>query len=397
MRRILLVWELGGEYGHIARFLPLALAFSEQGYEPVLLLRDLCRGESLLGSHGLTCLQAPLWIAEITGLPRAANYAETLMRFGYLDATGLLGVCKAWRNLVSLLNPSLIVFDHAPTAILATRGMPIPRAVLGDSFSLPPKLSPLPAYQWWAGVPAARLRDSEAKVLATANTVLDRFGQPPLTALHELFDAEARILCSTPPLDVYPQREPQARYWGNLVNLEQGATPVWPHGPSGKRVFAYLKPTDGRFEPTLQALNTLDTASLVHAPGVSSKIIATYTSPRLAFSREPLRMAEAARQADLIICHAGRTADVALAYGKPCLLLPMQTEQLMASKRVEQLGAALVIPPEPPPAQLKKALQRLLREAAFSERARLLAEANPETGQEDRLRSIIQHCLELMH
>ena len=396
MRRVLLAWELGGEYGHIARFLPLALEFRRRGYEPVLLLRDLCRTESLLGGHGLTCLQAPLWIAEVAGLPPPANYAETLMRFGYLDAVGLLGVCKAWRALVALLDPALVLCDHAPTAMLATRGMGVPRAVLGDSFAIPPRLAPMPAYHWWVGAPAVRLQDSEAKVLATANAVLERLGQSPLAQLHQLLDGDERFLCSTPDLDAYPLREAEARYWGSIVNLEHGVPPAWPAFPGGKRIFAYLKPMDGRFEPLLRALNEVEAAALVHAPGVSGKIMNTYRSARLNFSREPVRMADAAGESDLIVCHAGRTADVALACGKPSLLLPMQTEQLMSSKRAEQLGVALVVTPEQPPAQIKKYLKRLLQEPGFTGRARRHATEHPQPPQEERIRAILERCEAIM-
>lgn len=392
MRRVLLAWELGGEYGHVARFLPLALEFRKRGFEPVLVLRNLCHTEQLLGGHGLTCLQAPLWISEVAGLPPPVNYAETLMRFGYLDTAGLLGVCKAWRALVALVEPALMLCDHAPTAMLATRGMDIPRAVIGTGFSVPPMLAPMPVYQWWLGAPAGRPQDSESKVLATANSVLGHLGQPLLAQLYELLEGAERFLCSSRDLDAYPTREPEARYWGSIANLEHGAPPDWPAFPGGKRIFAYLKPMDGRFEPLLKALNEVEAATLVHAPGVSGKIINSYRSARLSFSREPVRMADAARESDLIICHGGRTADVALGHGKPSLLLPMQTEQLMSSKRAEQLGVALVVTPEQPSTQIKKSLKRLLQEPGFMGHARGHAAEHPEQPQQERVSAIIDRC-----
>lgn len=396
MKRVLLIWELGGEYGHISRFLPIALAFRQRGYEPILLLKNLASTEHLLGGQGLTCLQAPLWINEVAGLPPAASYAETLMRFGFLDAAGLLGICKAWRAQIELLAPDLILCDHAPTALLATRGMNFPRAILGTGFTIPPDLTPLPAYQWWVGSPTQRLADSEAKTLATINTVLERLGQPPLTQLRELLQTEERFLCSSLALDAYPQREAGARYWGSIVNLTHGASPVWPSYPGGKRIFAYLKPLDRRFEPTLAALNEVEASTLVHAPGVSGKIMKTYSSPRLAFSREPLRMADTLPQADLVVCHAGRTSDAALNHGKPLLLLPMQTEQLMSSKRAEQLEVALVVTPEQPGAQIKRVLKRLLQEPAFANRASQHAAAHPQPPQETQIAAILDRCEALM-
>ena len=107
-------------------------------------------------------------------------------------------------------------------------------------------------------------------------------------------------------------------------------------------------------------------------------------------------MAAAAGECDLIICHAGRTADVTLAYGKPSLLLPMQTEQLMTSKRAEQLGVALMVTPEQPATQLKKALKRLLQERGFAERARRHAHQHPEPPQEQRVRALVDRCEAIM-
>jgi len=254
----------------------------------------------------------------------------------------------------------------------------------------------MPVYQWWVGAPPGRPQDSEAKVLASTNAVLERLGQPPLAQLHELLDGAERFLCSSPDLDAYPQREAGARYWGSIVNLEHGVPPAWPDFPGGKRIFAYLKPMDGRFEPLLKALNEVEAATLVHAPGVSGRIINSYRSARLSFSREPVRMADAARECDLIICHGGRTADVALGYGKPSLLLPMQTEQLMSSKRAEQLGVALVVTPEQPPAQIKRALKRLLQEQGFADHARRHAAEYPEQPHAERVSAIIDRCETLM-
>lgn len=49
MSRILIAWELGADYGHISTFLPIALEMKRRGHEPILVLRDLCGAEKILG------------------------------------------------------------------------------------------------------------------------------------------------------------------------------------------------------------------------------------------------------------------------------------------------------------------------------------------------------------
>ena len=95
MARYLFAWELGGDYGHLARLLPVALELRSRGHEVVFAVRDLMGAEKLLTPHGIRTYQAPLWLRKVTKLPDAITYSELLMRFGYLNATALTGICRA--------------------------------------------------------------------------------------------------------------------------------------------------------------------------------------------------------------------------------------------------------------------------------------------------------------
>src|SRR5687768_10010641 len=122
MARVLLAWELGAGTEHLAHLLPLALRMRARGHEPVFAVSDVTRAEALLGAHGLPYLQAPMWQPR---LPRSAvvpcSYSEILHHYGYLDAEGLLGLVKAWREIYALVEPRVVLFEHAPTALLASR------------------------------------------------------------------------------------------------------------------------------------------------------------------------------------------------------------------------------------------------------------------------------------
>lgn len=395
MATIALIWELGSDYGHIGRFLPIAQELRARGHRPVMILRDLSRADEMLGPHALEYLQAPLWLPPVQGLPAALNFTETLFLFGFLSPPGLLSIARAWRQLFALLKPDLLVFDHAPTALLAARGLRVPRLVTGNSFAVPPRLNPLPAYRWWEPPPAAiRLADTEKRVLDNANSVLRALAAPPIERVADLYDAEATLITGVPDLDVYGPRAPE-NYIGAINTVAQGAEPCWP-GKRPTRLFAYLKSQYPPFEKLLTALSRTEASVLVFAQGVARQHVLRHQTANLAFSEKPLLMERVRHECDLAVCHAGGMVDVMLGAGKPLLLLPMQTEQNMTCRRVQQLGCGLGYTAEQAPALLAKTLGKLLGDDGFAQRARAHAEKYRSFSNDAAVHRLADHCDRLL-
>src|SRR5512144_549484 len=118
------------------RFLTIARELARRGHEPIFALRELTHVDAILRDEPFTVFQAPIWAAHIGGLPQPIGFAETLMRLGFLYPSQLSGLCRGWRSLVTLVAPDLLILDYAPTALLATRGLGAPRALVGHSFSV---------------------------------------------------------------------------------------------------------------------------------------------------------------------------------------------------------------------------------------------------------------------
>lgn len=180
MARILFAWELGGNFGHLGQLLPLASQLQARGHEVVFALRDVTRAEVMLGTRGFAYLQAPLWHAR-TARPSAppCSYSEILQQYGYSDHEGLLGMVRAWREIYRLIDPQVVLLDHAPTALLASRGLEAVCVMYGVGFCSPPRVTPFPNFRTWQKIPQERLEASDARVLETVNHVLGKLGFRP--------------------------------------------------------------------------------------------------------------------------------------------------------------------------------------------------------------------------
>lgn len=392
MSTIALNWELGADMGHISRYLSIALQLRERGHQPILLLRDITRAEAILGPYQIEYLQAPVWLAPVQGLPPDLNFTETLYRFGFLYPEGLLSMARAWLALWRCITPELLLFDQAPTAMLAAKAYRVPRVVVGNSFAIPPQQKPLPPFRWWTKSDAEmpRLQETEARVTRHCNIVLEKLAVPPINQVSDLYEAEITLLCASESLDVYGQRA-NASYIGPINNVSMGVAPGWPTGDAPK-VFAYLKPHYKHLELLLKSFLTTQARFLIYAPGLAERVRNQYRAPNISFSESPVKMEEVAEQCHGIICHAGGMTDIALNAGKPVMLLPTQMEQTMTSHRAAALGAAVFLPMEGNPGAISKLLQQLLTNTALAARAKDYAAASKHRDQAAAVEEVANAC-----
>ncbi len=371
MATVLLSWELGSGLGHLMRLLPLARGLCQRGHRVVAALRDLSRAGNVFGGLNVVCLQAPIKTHVGAGRfdpPR--TFAHILWNSGFGEFDELLTMTAAWRSLYGYVRPHLIVFDHAPTALLAARGFPARKALVGNGFFCPPDVCPLPDLRPWLPDDSVRLRENERQVLDNANRVLAAQGQPCLARLSQLYrEVDESYLATFQELDTYPERS-AAHYWGAWPNLD-GKPPVWPDG-RGKRVFAYLRPF-AALPRLLSQLNASRCPTLMYGDGLDRSVPARFRSATLRLENERLALAEVGKQCDLAILNGthGTTISMLLA-GKPILQLPICLEHAHNSLRTSHLGAALCANLTKP-RQIEEALDILLRSTEHEEAARRFA------------------------
>ncbi|HUF80931.1 MAG TPA: nucleotide disphospho-sugar-binding domain-containing protein [Burkholderiales bacterium] len=377
MSRLLFAWELGGGFGHLVPFLPIARALLARGHRLTVAARDVERAHIVFGSLDVTIVQAPLCTKTYNGLSEPPlNYAEILMRYGYLDAPLLRGLLRAWRGLLDITAADTLLTDHAPTALLAARGGRAARIEVGTTFSAPPRVNPTTNMRPWLPVPERRLASSDASVLNVINSSLAA-GTPGLGAVHEIFDGADRLLRGVPELDHYGPRD--ARHYLGLHSGTFGSRhPRWPVG-DGPRVFAYLQSDYRHLDALLAALAGSHARCVVVLPGTTPALRQKYEGARLSFSAGLLDVGAAVAGGDLCVCHgnAGTVMSI-LRHGKPMLLLPSQLEHFLLASRVETLGIARVIHPDAQPLDIAGALARALEDTALAGAARAFAERHRE-------------------
>lgn len=399
MGKVVFAWEFGGGFGHIEGFLPLAKALTERGHDVTCIMKYVINSEKVLGSYGIKILQAPVFFDQIENLlPNTSNYAENLYNLGYHIGDGLVGIAKAWRNLFDLLEPDLLIADHAPTALLASRGTSIKKMLYGTGYVCPPRQVPMPPLIPWAEVQKKRMEKFENKVLQIINNTLVQLEAPPLKSLADLFDVDETILATFKELDHYQDRQ-ASRYWGPIISLSKGTTPAWPSNTK-KKIFCYLKPTTPHFEKLVQALREIEAAVLIYAPNSPENFAKKYSTPKLVFLRELANMHKACEACDLVISQAGHgTVALTLLHGKPIITFPYPTnlEQVLTSRNVAFLKAGgAVVNVLKSKNEYKKIIEMVLSDPQYREQARIFADTYKDFKPEAQIEEITDRCEELM-
>jgi hypothetical protein len=338
LARILITWELGGGSGHLVPLAPVASGLAGQGHTLVVAVRDVARAATTFAGIPLRFLQAPFrhgpGANEI--LP-PLTLAHILHNVGYGDELELAALAGAWRELLTHVNPDLMICDHSPTALLASRGLPMRRIVMGSGFICPPDQLFLPNLRFWLKADPNRLARDQDRLLGRMNATLRGLGESHIDRVTQIYaDVHATLLTTFKELDHYPSRGP-AEYWGAWT-VAPGKPPQWPPG-TGRRIYAYLKDCPA-VPHVLDWLARAGHPTLAYVDGVDRKSLDKIRAPTLRFERERLDMARVAGECDLAILHAthGTTASILIA-GKPVMLLPIFLEQGLMGHAVCKLGA----------------------------------------------------------
>lgn len=344
MARVLCVWELGAELGHISKLrLPMAIAL-EEGHQVFLAARELRRVKLILGDMPITYFQAPLKHRDLRPEPIHQSFGQMLAHqcFGNVDETEIL--LRAWGSLFDLVQPDLVLFEHSPLALAAAYGRPFKKVLVGSGFMLPPlPLQPSDPFAPFITTPRTpemlqALSAHDAGLVQTINQAIARTGRPLLSALSDIYaQADHYFLMTWPQLDHFGPRE--GLYYLGTEPPQPQAAALWPPG-AGPKVFGYLHPIP-MLERLLQDLRAAQVCTLLVVRDLPEELKRTYSGDHLRFSDQLVDLAQVAREADWVISHANHNTVATFMFaGVPQLMIPLHQEQLFAGLRLVQQGVA---------------------------------------------------------
>lgn len=342
MKRIVFVWELGNPEFHMPQKYA-AKALLDRGCSVVFVLKGLHRWSDLKLDSRIQILQAPIWPLRHNA-SEAVCIPEILLTSGYSDPDQLEGLVRAWQGIYELLLPDVVVFDFAPTALLAAQNSHFKKIVLGAGFAelVPGYLSQ--DLKPFMVKPADRIDISEHQVLSTVNAVNEVFDLPLLTYLSELYEVDKTLIASIQELDVHGRNRTQVEYLGaGYPRLDSGGGAnvgdIWNASESSHRVIVYLKKPSKHFAKILEVLDGAAADVLVFSPQFRSLDESAFSNNIQQVDRS-FDIVSALSTSDLLICEGGQALTRAFLSGIPTLLLPSSLMEVSLVGLAEDTGAS---------------------------------------------------------
>jgi hypothetical protein len=385
MATVLCAWEQGGNLGHLSNLRnPIEMAL-QLGHRVLLAARELHRVPEVLGGLPIELLPAPFkQYVQPADKSAFLSMTHVLARQCFSGVDELEMYLRAWQTLFDLVQPDLVMYEHSPTALIASHGRPFKKVLVGSGFAIPPLPEPgepfAPFSTTSGSAPVrARLLADDALVLTVVNQALGRLGRGPLPDLAQIYrQADASLLLSWPELDHFGAR-PGQRYLG-AVPLGHQPPAVWPD-VSGPKVFGYLQAMPS-IEALLRCLREAGVCALLLVRGLPLELKLKYSSERLRFLDGLVDLASVAAQADGVIHHANHSSLVVfMEAGLPQLLIPRQQEQLLLALRLAAHGGAVLAYQDQP--GFDQETQQLLTDPKMRAQARALAQScqRPDPAQ----------------
>lgn len=387
MAKIIGICELGGYLGHISKITALLQRLGALGHEVVAVLPDI----SFVAF--MEAQEPPIPYVLGPKLPMPAfktsrdpvNISEVLLCAGLGTDSVLTPCANLWRQLLTLLKADLILADYAPTPLLAARSLGIPAVVLGTGFSVPPPVSPLPAFNRRLVIHEDALKASDGQLLAALNRYLAKFNGPLLNSVSDLFWQTAQVaITHAKELDHFAAGRPtDTQYYGLATQMPGGLQVQWPQA-MGKRVFAYLKTEYPGLEYLLTLLAAMPLVAVIYISGDKAEQYQTFSTERLQIYFAPVDLTLLMPQADWLIYHAGSgMASQALACGKPSILIPTHYEQLFTAEALASRQLGYVLNPHWIGPQIEALVRQALQDTAMEQRCAALAGTGNNLGQDE--------------
>lgn len=368
MANILVAWEFGGGLGHLSHLAPFINSLISLGHRVVLATREATHLDLFNFPDSLIILPTPQVNLRTQQKHVNANITSILMPLGYGDPAALKGMVKGWQGIIELANPDLIIFDYAPTALLAAKETNCKKVVIGSGFAeLLPNSNTNILSPWVDGIEKIAMQH-ERQIVRNVNSVCRWMDVQEIAFFSDLFRSDLTLLATLPELDPYKRDSLQALYLVQEKTLTHKKKIFWQDNGKPK-VFVYLKRNARNTAVIMEALQQSDLDVICCCPNSSVE-----SKGGMQVFSEPVELAPILPSADCLINHASKELVCeGLCYGVPQIVAPAQLEQVDNGRRMEILGVGIVLPKVSTIKNVRLALDDVLSREEYKNNAQQIA------------------------
>ncbi len=374
---VLVVWEHGGNLGHLARLLPILHALQARGHSVVFAVACPQAVEVLVANTGIKVVQAPQAAIQVASGVSAVCPADIWLRCGFANPMHAKICVTDWLALFKRLNPAAVLVDASPMALYAAQVAGIRVLAIGHGFELPPPQPGLSFAPWQSDL-AGAVTHSE-QVLKSALHALEASSTPDsalrqATSVGALLRLTSQALCTWPELDHFERDLEVANFLGPIWHRLPGAQSLaWPDKP-GAKVLCYIEVTDKRYDLLWQALVRHSANVLVLSPSGNNRACQAARGWGITVCQQPVILENLLPQCDAVIGHGGMgLTSMALHAGKPLMVLPTQLEQGLLAYRLVKKGFAVSTMSRFDKLQIQSRVAQLLEDTALKDSAKRLS------------------------
>jgi UDP:flavonoid glycosyltransferase YjiC (YdhE family) len=345
-RRVLLAWEHGQNFGHLARLRAIAGHLGKLGIEVAWAAPPQALGAVAEQAAGDWLAVSPRLAEPPSSDARqgmaAQSFADVLQSLGFGEEARLRGAIRRWLSIFEQARADAVVLDYAPAAQLAALCAGLPAAQITNGFDAPPASCPL------FGITArgAMLERRNARRLEHLDDVIHRtarsFGRPSGEALESLLRYPVRWYDCISEGDPYGPRADVAHV-GPIGSMPNAESIDWPAGPgSAPRVFVYLREA-ACVTATLEGLEHARARVVCVWPDASEEALARVRKAGCAVVTHAVEPRSLLRECDAVINYGSAAfVNMALLAGKPQLMLPTDAEKWLIAHRVAKQNLGCV-------------------------------------------------------
>jgi hypothetical protein len=318
---------------NLKHFVDAAIA---QGHKVFLASKELHNIPRILALQDISILQAPyLWRKPPRSSEPYICYAQ-IATSRFADEDELAVLCNAWENIFKIAEPELVIYDHAPSALISSLGKSWDKWIIGNAFLVPG------CDQSYLGIfPGTELteenililRRSNQKLKSLVNSYLTNRRLPQIQNLKALFtQAQKILLLTTPEMDYYaPRTRPANIEYLGIDVPEVGTNPDWPRKGQYK-IFCYIENFPA-IDKLLALLNSSEYSVILYGPKIPQQLRQRFNG--LYFSSEPVNIGKMLETADLFINMGNHSTCLqALLANVPQLLIPGHQEQAFNAQQI---------------------------------------------------------------